>query len=246
MSIDLDTQPIACTECPIQHRAVCAKCEAEELERLERTKFYRRYAAGQPILFAGDRLDFVASVVSGCAKLERSVEDGRIQMVGLMLPSDFIGRPGRDRTRYDVTAVTDVLLCCFRRRPFEELCVEVPHVGQRLLEMALDELDSAREWMLLLGRKSAREKLATFLVILSRRGAAQGPVRGTQGIRVDLPLTREEMADYLGLTIETVSRQISALKRAEVIRVEGRRSIYIRQLDRLLELAGEDDDGGAI
>ena len=145
-----------CSDCPIRHRAVCARCEPDELQRLEEVKYYRTFEAGQTIIWSGDRMEFVASVVSGVSALTQTLEDGRRQMVGLLLPSDFVGRPGREVARFDVTAVTQTTLCCFRRKPFETMLEQTPNVSQRLLEMALDELDAAREWMLLLGRKTAR------------------------------------------------------------------------------------------
>ncbi len=233
-----------CGNCPIRHRAVCARCEVDELEELERIKYYRTYEAGQPVVWSGDHMDFVASVVTGIATLTQTMEDGRTQMVGLLLPSDFVGRPGRDRAPYNVTATTDLLLCCFRKRPFEELMKRTPHIGQRLLEMTLDELDAAREWMLLLGRKTAREKIASLLAIVARRDASLN-LKSPQGkIILDLPLTREAMADYLGLTLETVSRQMSALRRDRVIELEGKRHVIIPDFDQLLEVAGDDSDGG--
>ena len=113
-----------------------------------------------------------------------------------------------------MTATTDLVMCCFRKKPFEELMLRTPHIGQRLLEMTLDELDAAREWMLLLGRKTAREKIASLVAIIARRDASLPAEQAKSGsLTFDLPLTREAMADYLGLTLETVSRQISALKR---------------------------------
>ena len=84
-----------CSACPIRHRAVCAKCESDELELLEGIKYYRSFEAGQTVIFSGDRMEFVGSVVSGVAALTQTMEDGRRQMVGLLLPSDFVGRPGR-------------------------------------------------------------------------------------------------------------------------------------------------------
>ncbi|MEN9060379.1 MULTISPECIES: transcriptional regulator FnrL [Ponticoccus] len=233
-----------CESCPIRHRAVCARCETNELERLEEIKYYRKFEAGQTVIWSGDRMEFVGSVVSGIATLTQTMEDGRRQMVGLLLPSDFVGRPGRGTAAYDVVATTDLVMCCFRKTPFEDMMQKTPHIAQRLLEMTLDELDAAREWMLVLGRKTAREKIASLLSIIARRDATLNQ-RGTEGpLAFDLPLTREAMADYLGLTLETVSRQISALKRDGVIVLQGKRHVTVPDMSLLLEEAGDDADGG--
>ena len=235
-----------CGDCPIRHRAVCARCETDELQKLEQIKYYRSYQAGQTVIWSGDRMDFVASVVTGIATLTQTMEDGRRQMVGLLLPSDFVGRPGRQTAAYDVTATTDLVMCCFRKKPFEDLITQTPHIAQRLLEMTLDELDAAREWMLLLGRKTAREKIASLLAIIARRDAHLKLSTAKGSIVFDLPLTREEMADYLGLTLETVSRQVSALKRDGVIELQGKRHIIVPDFDRLIEETGDDSDGGML
>lgn len=235
-----------CADCPIRYRAVCARCESDDLAALESIKSERFFQAGQTIVWSGDRMDFVASVVTGVATLTQTLEDGRTQMVGLLLPSDFLGRPGRDQAAYTVTAVSDVELCCFRRRPFEDMLIRTPRLGQRLLEMTLDELDAAREWMLLLGRKTAREKIASLLAIIARRDAALKRLPAEGQMSFDLPLTREAMADYLGLTLETVSRQISALKREGVIELSGKRMIIVPDYDRLVNEAGDDSDGGPL
>ncbi|WP_436398208.1 transcriptional regulator FnrL [Roseobacter sp. S98] len=233
-----------CSDCPIRHRAVCARCEADELARLEEIKNYRSFSAGQTIMWAGDRMDFVASVVSGVATLTQTMEDGRRQMVGLLLPSDFVGRPQRETASYTVTAASDVVMCCFRRKPFEQMISSTPHIAHRLLEMTLDELDAAREWMLVLGRKTAREKIASLLAIIARRIAELDNTSDQGTISFDLMLTREAMSDYLGLTLETVSRQISALKKDGVIVLDGKRHIIVPDMSRLLEEAGDDSDGG--
>lgn len=237
---------LECGNCPIRHRAVCARCDCDEIAELESIKYYRHYEAGQSIVWAGDEMGFVASVVSGVASLSQTLEDGRTQMVGLLLASDFIGWPGRTRSTYDVNAVSDVTLCCFRRKPFEQLLESTPHVAERLLVMTMDELDSAREWMLILGRKTAREKIASLLTIIARRAASMGVERSGRDVLIDLPLTRDAMADYLGLTLETVSRQMSALKRDEVIVLEGKRRIRVPDLQRLVLETGDDVDGGLI
>ncbi|WP_371155186.1 transcriptional regulator FnrL [Jannaschia sp. 2305UL9-9] len=236
--IDLSLASEGCSACPIRHRAVCASCEGEELDRLETMKSYRSWKAGQTIAMEGDDLPFVASLVTGCATLTRSLEDGRTQMVGLLMPSDFLGRPGRRTAPYEVVAATDVTMCMFNRSDFEHLLRETPHVAERLLEMSLDELDAAREWMLLLGRKTAREKVATLLSIILRRAA-----NDAYPLHAELPLTRDAMASYLGLTIETVSRQITALRKDGVISLVGARGIECPDLAALLTEAGDDDDG---
>lgn len=246
LSIKLSTTDIRCADCPIRERAVCAKCDTDELSQLDEIKYYRTYAAGQTIAWAGDDLSFVASVVRGVATLSQTLEDGRTQMVGLLLPSDFVGRPGRPNSTYDVTAVSEVTLCCFRRRPFEKMLSETPHIGERLLEMTLDDLDSAREWMLILGRKTAREKIASLLTIIARRATPSKLADADGSVVIDLPLTREAMADYLGLTLETVSRQISSLKREGIIELDGKRRIVVPDMLRLMEETGDDMDGGLI
>ncbi len=241
---DIELLSHDCGDCPIRHRAVCARCDSDELARLEQIKYYRSFQVGQTVVWSGDRMDFVASVVSGIATLTQTMEDGRRQMVGLLLPSDFMGRPGRSIAAYDVTATTDLVMCCFRKKPFEDMIARTPHVAQRLLEMTLDELDAAREWMLLLGRKTAREKIASLLAIIARRDASLKLRTAKGALAFDLPLTREEMADYLGLTLETVSRQMSALKRDGMIQLEGKRHVIIPDFDALTEQTGDDSDGG--
>ena len=230
------TKHSACSDCPIRYSAVCSKCEPDEFAWMETAKRFRNFAAGQRVIWAGEEMEFVASVVSGTATLSHTMEDGRTQMVGLLLPSDFMGRPGRAVAPYDVTAASALLLCCFQRKPFEALMRRSPQIGQRLLEMTLDELDAAREWMLVLGRKTAREKIATLLLNLSQRVLDQSTA--PNGTTYNLPLTREAMADYLGLTLETVSRQMTALKRDGIIAQEGMRRIIIPDLEALTQEAG--------
>ena len=235
---------VTCGDCPIRHRAVCARCEGDEIEELEQIKYFRSFEAGQTVIWAGDRMDFVASLISGVATLTQTLEDGRTQMVGLLLPSDFFGRPGRGVAAYNVIATTDIVMCCFRRKPFEDMMERTPHLAQRLLQMTLDELDAAREWMLLLGRKTAREKIASLLSIIARRDASVKRQEAKGRMAFELPLTREAMADYLGLTLETVSRQMSQLKREGVIELEGKRRVIIPDMDVLMTEAGDDSDGG--
>lgn len=231
---------VRCSDCPIRHRAVCSRCDATELDELEIIKTYQSFRPGETIVWAEDQMEFVGSIVMGAATLSKTMEDGRRQMVGLMTASDFIGRPGRERAPFDVVAVSETLICRFRKPDFEAMMETSPHISLRLLEMTLDELDAARNWMLILGRKTAREKIASFLVMLANRQLSLAQTPDATTVRVSLPITREAIADYLGLTIETVSRQFSALKKSGVIQLDGLRSVLAPDLDALRDEAGED------
>ena len=234
-----DPRSIDCNTCPIRHRAVCARCDAAELDQLAAIKTYRSYSAGAQIMQRGAAVGFVASVVTGVVSLSKTLEDGRIQTVGLLLASDFIGRPERDVIDFDVTATTDVVLCCFERKRFKAMLEHTPHLSHRLLEMTLDELDAARNWMLLLGRKTARERLASFFELLALR-AQPAPAAGLIP-RVELPLSREETANYLGLTLETVSRQLSQLKAQGILEFHDRRHFSVLDRAGLQAASGSDE-----
>ncbi len=232
-------RPLKCSECPIRHSAVCSSCTEPEFQVLESAKTYRSYAAGAMIAEAGEQLFHLSSVVSGVGTMSRVTRDGRRHTVGLLLPSDFIGRPGRSVSAYDVEAVTEVTLCCFERRTFERLMAETPNLSSRLLELTLDELDAARDWALVLGRATAREKVAGLILRFALRGLEPG---AGGAVSFTLPLTREALADYLGLTLETVSRQFSALRRDGVIAFDTPRAITVPSVEALGAEAAETGD----
>lgn len=231
-----------CSDCPIRHRAVCSYSTPSLLSELDAAKFYKDFAPGQEIIGEGEPCESLGSVVEGVVALHRTLEDGRRQTVGLLFPADFVGRPLRRIAPYDAIAVTPVRMCMFHRKRFEDILSRNPVLERRLLEMTLDELDAARNWMLLLGRKNAIEKLASFLMTLAHRAAMLGGKEFEDGLAVSLPLTREAIAEYLGLTIETVSRQFGVLKRNSVIQLPDPRVTVIEDLRALMHLAGEDPD----
>ena len=209
-------------------------------------KSYVSIPKGGRIAEAGEPLSHLSSIVVGCATVAKTLADGRRQMVGLLLPSDFIGRPGRSAVGYDIEAVSDVTLCRFERRAFDQLVKDSPNIARRLLTMTLDELDVARDWQVLLGRLTARERLAHFLLSLVRREASEsGEALDEGAVTLHLPLSRELIADYLGLTIETTSRQFTALRRDGLIETPSARVVHVPDLARL-RLETMDDDGAPI
>ena len=229
-----------CGDCPIRRQAICARCQPDELAELNAIKSYHTYKKGEMIACAGEAMSHVGTLVTGLASISQGLEDGRRQIMGILLPSDFVGAPGRQISQYDIQASAEVIMCQFERNAFEALFERSPNLGPRLLEMTMDELEAARQWMLLLGRKSAREKIATFLCMIASKSKPLKPLTGNKALAFDLSLSREMLADYLGLTIETVSRQISALKNEGLILVQGQRHIILPDVSRLLRETGGD------
>ena len=226
-----------CDTCAVRERAVCAALSPEVLDLYSREGRIQVVPRGKTLVWEGEEASLVANVIEGVLKLSTSTSDGREQIVGVVYPADFIGRPFGERSQHSVTALVDSKVCLFPRTMFDRLAREHPDLEHQLLARALDELDRARRWMLLLGRKSASERVASFLLEMSTRLA--GPADDVPLDSFELPLDRQQIADVLGLTIETVSRQLSALRAAGVIELPGRRALLIRARGQLAQLAGD-------
>lgn len=217
-----------CQTCVVRNQAICSALSMPEVEALSRIGRHVTIRRGETLIWEGDESALVANVIEGVLKLSTSTADGREQIVGVVYPSDFIGRPFGGTAQHSVTALSDAQLCLFTRPAFDSFAHDYPQLQHELLERTLTELDRARGWMLALGRKSASERVATFLLDMAERLGESGVRSAHQ--RFDLPLTRQQMGDLLGLTIETVSRQLTRLRQAGIIDLPDRRTVVI--LDR--------------
>lgn len=240
-AVDL-AAPLRCSGCPVRQTSICADCSTAELHQLDMIKAEWTFRPDQEIFAAGDPIDMVGNLVEGVVKVTKTLANGRRQIVGLLFPSDFVGRTMREHSEYDVIAATHVTLCLFQRRPFEALMQKTPNIERRLLQRTLNELDAARELLLLLGRKNAQQRVASFLCLLAERIGDTGP----EGRRFRIPIGRDDMADYLGLTIETVSRQMSALRKSGVIDIEAVRHVVIKNAAALVDMSGDHLMDGAV
>lgn len=220
-----------CDDCKVRLFSVCgalAPSELDELDRISQVKLF----APKATLFEQDALaGSVFNVTEGVVRLCKSLPDGRRQIVGFALAGDFLGLALMDRYSVAAEAVSEVRACRFTRSAFLGYVDERPHLLRRLHEFAGHELSLAQDQMLLLGRKTAEEKVAAFLLNLQARYARIGSL----SVNLPLPMSRQDIADYLGLTIETVSRTLTKLarKKALVIVPDGVRLLSISALEQL-------------
>jgi CRP/FNR family transcriptional regulator, anaerobic regulatory protein len=225
-----------CQVCPGRHN-VCAAVRSSELDRLTAMRTAQTVAPGMTFVDEGEPALHVFTVTSGVVKLFKLMSDGRRQIVGFLVAGDVFGFVPGEKYTVSAEAVSPVGLCRFPRRQLERAFTEFPGVERQLLGVITRELAAAQDQMLLLGRKTAHERLASFLLSLSRR-------QDNEDGSVDLPMTRTDIADYLGLTMETVSRVFTVLKGSGCIAAAGSGTIHILDADALAELAdgAADDD----
>jgi CRP/FNR family transcriptional regulator len=234
----------SCDLCVVRNRSICAALDAREVETLNAIGRTRKLSSGESLIWEGEDSVLVANVIEGVLKLSTNTLDGREQIVGVVYPSDFIGRPFGGASAHGATALTDAKVCVFSRRDFDAFAREHPALEHKLLERTLGELDRTRRWMLLLGRKSASEKLASFLLEMAERlVGADGCAMRFEEVRpgpraLTLPFSRQQIADVLGLTIETVSRQFTRLRNEGIVDLPSRREVAILDYDRLVAEAG--------
>jgi len=225
-----------CSLCAIRESSICHSLSADALDQLSRTGRRQTLRAGQTLMWEGEEAMLVGNVVEGVLKLSLSSPDGRDQTLGIVYPSDFIGRAFGPRSNHSVTAVTDAEVCTFRRSAFDDLARNHADLEHDLLERTLFELHRLRKWMQVLGRMKAAERVAIFLIEMASRLCPEAESE-VEPVRFTLPFGRQEIADFLGLTIETVSRQLTRLRNAGMIDTPDRRSIVIRDRNALAACA---------
>lgn len=224
-----------CAACPIREIAVCGALESTELGALTAILDGVVVESGTVVFYEGDPAEHVFNVTSGSVRLSKLLPDGRRQITGFLFPGDFLGLAFNETYSYSAEAIQPAELCRFPRTGFEKMLDGHPRMERRLLGLASNELATAQDQMVLLGRKTAREKLASFLIMLSRRAERRG-----QGANpVNVPMTRTDIADYLGLTIETVSRTFTDLRKSGLIEQLPDHDVRLTGPDDLLEIAGD-------
>jgi CRP/FNR family transcriptional regulator, anaerobic regulatory protein len=202
-----------CTDCVVRPFSICAALDRAELRELDHLGRHVHFGPRETVFAQEQITTSFYNLLEGVMRLYKLLPDGRRQIVGFALPGDFLGMTASARHSLSADAIGPVEVCRFSRTSFAQFIEDKPHLLRRINELAVRELSQARDHMVLLGRRSAEEKVATFLIGWRDRLARFASPSRT----VALPMSRQDIADYLGLTIETVSRTFTKLERKGVI-----------------------------
>jgi CRP/FNR family transcriptional regulator len=233
LAVDRAHGPDPCASCDTRPHSVCAAIDDQDLERLARVAVVQHYEPGQTFVEEGEPADYFFNMTGGTARLYKLLPDGRRQITGFSHAGHFLGLAVSNTYGFSAEAIDRVHLCRFSRAKMYALLEDFPAMEKRLLATAGNELVAAQEQMLLLGRKTARERLASFLIMLGREETPCSAPRA----KLHLPMTRGDIADYLGLTIETVSRTFTKFKTDKLVALPSVADVLILDRSRLTRIA---------
>ncbi len=218
----------------MREQAICGALDPEEVGALEGMLSPVNLEANQTLMSEGAARLRVYSLTSGILRLSNHLSDGRRQITGFVYPGDYLGLADGRAYSQTAEAVTPAQLCSFPVKQMDALMERYPKVKDRLYALTREALARARESQILLGRLAPVEKVASFLLFCARRAE----LAGKPPERVDLPMTRTDIADYLGLTVETVSRSFTKLKSQNLIQLPDPHRVEIVDLSTLEKVAG--------
>jgi CRP/FNR family transcriptional regulator len=240
LAINLAHRPAAsnCDDCGARHRGICDALTDEELGFLSRIAQHVTLPAGSVFIEEGEAALHVYNVNSGFIRLFKSMPDGRRQITGFAGPGHFLGLASHAQNVVSAETMEPVRLCRFTRATMQSVFAEFPQLERKLLDVAMHELVLGQQQMLVLGRKTAIERVASFLLSWAeQRELCAGGLLPKPGTKLNLPLSRTDLADYLGLTIETVSRSLSALRRDQLIEIPNIHEIILLRPQALSDIA---------
>ncbi len=225
-----------CMQCSVRHLSVCSALSPPEVQALEAVTVSQQVAMGATLARSGEERQYVYTLTQGALRLVRTLSDGRRQISGFVLPGDYLGLSGSDHHRHDVEAIADSRVCRVSLAHMRELRGRYPHLERKLLQRACQELDAAQDAALSLARLQPPEKVADFLLRLAAREARLGG----DPLKVMLPMGRGDIADHLGLTMETVSRTFTRLRQQGLIALPHLNVVEILDEDTLQRMARAD------
>lgn len=226
-----------CETCELRSQTICSALKDDELREMNAIVRQVSLNAGQTVFFEGDPATFAFNVTGGVVRLSKMLLDGRRQVTGFIFPGDFLGLAIGEDYIQTAEAISPVRMCRFDRKDLARMYERFPKLEHRLLAVACNEIVSAQDQMLLLGRKTARERLSTFLHSLFSRSGLGERLSG----EINLPMSRGDIADYLGLTKETVSRNFKSMREDGLIEMPSHNRIVILDVGDLADAAENPD-----
>lgn len=227
-----------CSHCGAHKFALCAGLSGDKLIEFGKESHHKTFKPGQMLFGEYDDARYFYTVVSGEVRLSRMLDDGRRQITGFKSAGDFVGLSADKHYTADAEAIDDVTVCQFSVTSLNASLAEINEVQSRLMEMMQTEVINLQNHMLLLGRKTPVEKIANFFCErVHKKFQMEGKPDDCNTAEITLPMSRTDIADFLGLTIETVSRTITKLRKLGIIDLETSQIVKVRDLYELQLLA---------
>jgi CRP/FNR family transcriptional regulator, anaerobic regulatory protein len=219
-----DKRPASCDLCSVRERSICADLGPRELAQIEKTMARRTVAKGRALMEEGSPNDSLYIVLQGSFRLSKHLEDGRRQVTGFLFPGDFMGVRATTASAYTAEALEDSHVCHFPHKFLDAIAVDCPGVKDRLIARGQTEYHKAQDHIVLLGKKTAEERVESFLHLVAK---SIGRDIDDDATETPLPMPRQDIADYLGLRLETLSRTLAVLKKKGSIRDLARHRVTI-------------------
>ena len=218
-----------CTICKIRAYSFCRCLNEDKLQVFSKISFEKKYTNKQSIFHQNDPSTHLYNITEGNVKIYQLLDDGRIQIIGFLYPGDFFGTYRNHKYNYSAEAIGYLKACVFEQKMLDKYLDENPALAKELLNQTSFELTLAQDRITVLGKLNAVERIARFLLNVSN----QRERIGWQNNPISLAMTRLDIADYLGLTIETVSREFSKLKTSNIIKVISSKQVYLNDIEKL-------------
>ena len=226
---------LLCNNCQARFRGICSCLNNEQLSEISRSVQHAHYSKGKEVISFNEEANKIYNIVNGSIRQYKILSDGRRQIVGFLFSGDFLGIPYEEKFTYYADTIEDTCLCVFSRQNFESYLVKFPTFEKEVLKKTSLKLSDAFEQNMLLGKKHAREKIATFLILLLK--VQKNSKNETNLFKI--PMTREDIADYLGLRTETTSRMFTEFCMKDLIGFNDKNKSYfqIKNLSQLKKIS---------
>jgi len=218
-----------CSICKVRTYSFCRCLDEDKLKDFSNVSFEKSFLNKQNIFLQNDQSDYLYNITEGNVKIYQLLDDGRIQIIGFLYPGDFFGSYKNNKYNYCAEAIGDLKTCVFNQKILDKYLDENPILAKELLNKTSFELTLAQDRLTVLGKLNAAERLVKFLLNISE----QRNRIGWKNNPISLPMTRQDVADYLGITIETVSRELTNLKTSNIIKIITSKQIYLSNTEEL-------------